>query len=72
VAVGEVHSSSEKVVFTDSDPSEDGSDRDDEVMFVPEAESSMKDEDEEMSPSEEEEEEDPMEVPSWQTGCSHS
>jgi len=31
-AAEEVHSSSEEVVFTDSDPSEDGLDGDDEVM----------------------------------------
>jgi len=56
-----VHSSSEKVVFTDSDPSEDRSDEGDEVMSGPEADSSTEDKDKEMSPSEEEEKEDSME-----------
>jgi len=61
-AAEEVHSSSEEVIFTDFDPSEDGSGGVDEVMSGPEAESSSRDEDEEMSPGEEEdEEEDPME-----------
>jgi len=50
------------VIFTDFDPLEDGSGRDEEGMSGPEAESSTKDEDEDMSPSkEEDEEEDPME-----------
>jgi len=50
------------VVFTDFDPSEDGSGREDEVMSGSKAEDSSGDEDKEMSPSEEEdEEEDPME-----------
>jgi len=43
-AIEEVHSSSEEVVFTDSDPSEDGSDGGDEVMSDPEADSSTEDE----------------------------
>jgi len=61
-AVEQVHSSSEEVVFTDFDPSEDGSGGEDKVMTSPEAESSSRDEDKEMSPAEEEdEEEDPME-----------
>jgi len=47
--VEEVHSSSEEVVFIDSNLSEDGSDRDDEVMSGPEVESSSKDKDEEIS-----------------------
>jgi len=54
----DVQSSSEKVIFTDSDPSEDRSGGEDEVMLGLEAESSSRDEDEEMSPLEEE---DPME-----------
>jgi len=61
-AAEDVQSSSEEVIFTDSDPFEDGSGGEDEVMSGLEAESSSGDEDEEMSPSEEEdEEEDPME-----------
>jgi len=54
----EVHSSSEEVIFTDSDPLEDGSSEEDEVMSGLEAKSSSGDEDEEMFPSEEE---DPIE-----------
>jgi len=54
--VEEVHSSSEAVVFTDSDSLEDGSDRGDEIMFATEADSSTEDENEEMSSSEEKEE----------------
>jgi len=57
---GEVHSSSEEVVLTDSDPSVDGSYDGDEVMSGPEADSSADDENEEMSSSEEEDE-DPIE-----------
>jgi len=65
-ATEEVHSSSEEVVCTDFDPSEDGSGGEDEVMSGLEVESSFEDEDEEMSPTEEEdEEEDPMEDASW-------
>jgi len=61
-AAEDVQSSSEEVILTDSDPSEDGSGGEDEVMSGQEAEGSSGDEDEEMSPSEEEdEEEDPME-----------
>jgi len=58
----EVHSSSEEVVFTDFDPSENGSSWKDEVMSGPEAESSFGDKDKEMSLAEEEDkEEDPIE-----------
>jgi len=61
-AAEEVHSSSKEVIFTDSDPSEDGFSGEDEVMLGLEAESSSGVKDEEMSPGEEEdEEEDPME-----------
>jgi len=61
-AVEEVHSSSEKVIFTNSNLLEDGSGRKDEVMLSLEAESSSRDEDDEMSPTEEEDkEEDSME-----------
>jgi len=61
-AAEDVQSSSEEVILTDSDPSEDGSGGEYEVMSGPKAESSSGDEDEEMSPLEEEdEEEDPME-----------
>jgi len=42
------------VIFTDSDPSEDGSGGDNKVMFGLEIESSTEDEDEEMSLREEE------------------
>jgi len=61
-AAEDVQSSSEEVILTDSDPSEDRSGGEDEVMSGPEAESSTRDEDEEMSPSKEEDkEEDPTE-----------
>jgi len=61
-AAEDVQSSNKEVILTNSDPSEDGSGGEDEVMSGPEAESSTGDEDEEMSPSEDEdEEEDPME-----------
>jgi len=45
-----VQFSSEEMILTDSDPSEDGSSGEDEVMSGPEAESSSGDDDEEMSP----------------------
>jgi len=62
-----VQSSSEEAVFTDSNPSENGSGVEDEVMLGLEAKSSSRDKDEEMSPSEEEDEkEDPMEDASLQ------
>jgi len=50
-AIEELHSSSEEVVFTDSDPSKDGLDRGDEVMSSLEVDSNTEDEDEEMSSS---------------------
>jgi len=53
-AAKKVHSSNEEVIFTDSDPSEDGSGGEDEIMSGLEAESSSGDEDEEMYPTEEE------------------
>jgi len=56
----EVQSSSEEVMFTDSDRSEDRSGGEDEVMSGLEAEGSSGDEDEEMSPSEEEDEEEDL------------
>jgi len=59
-AAEEVHSSSEEVVFTNFDPSGDGSGGEDEVMLGLEAESSSRDEDEEMSPTEEEDEEEDL------------
>jgi len=69
--VEEVHSSSEVIVFTDSDPSEDRLDGGDEVMSSPEADSNTDDEDEEMSSSKHEKE-DPMEDLSLWAGYLHS
>jgi len=48
-AAEEVHSSSEEVIFTDSDPLEDKSGGEDKVISGPEAESNSGGEDEEMS-----------------------